>query len=70
MTTETITVTEFRASILFLDAKSHSLEKYSLPILSRNAHTALDAARRTFHIVHPQQGDIVNLRISEVGRSH
>lgn len=69
MTTETIIATEFRASILFLDAKSHRLEKYSLPILARNAHTALDTARRTFHIVYPQEGDIVDLRVSEVAGS-
>ena len=66
MNTETTVVNEYTASILFLDAQSHHLEKYSLPILARNEHVALDTARRTFHIVYPQKGDIVNVELAQL----
>lgn len=64
MNTETIVFNEYTASILFLDAQSCHLEKYALPILARNDQVALDTARRIFHIVYPQKGDIINLQIS------
>lgn len=69
MNTETIVANEYTASILFLDAQSCQLEKYALPILARNDHVALDTARRTFHIVYPQKGDIINLKISQLARA-
>ncbi|MGI9289075.1 MAG: hypothetical protein ACR2P1_27125, partial [Pseudomonadales bacterium] len=59
----------YSASILFLDAQSHRLEKYALPILARNEHIARDTARRTFHIVYAQKGDIVALHISPLTKA-
>lgn len=66
MTTETVVAHEYRAVLLYLNAETHFLEKYNLPVLARNEHSARDIARRIFDILYPKLGDIVDLRITEV----